>query len=37
MECRTPITEARHDVELIIDITKAYITGQSVERNYEGQ
>ena len=33
VECRTPITEARHDVELIIDITKSYITGQSVEKN----
>ena len=33
VECRTPIAEARHDVELIIDITKSYITGQSVEKN----
>ena len=31
-ECRTPITEARHDVELIIDITKAYLTGKPVQR-----
>ena len=31
-ECRTPITEARHDVELIIDITKAYLTGRPVRR-----
>ena len=37
VECRTPIAEARHDVELIIDITKSYITGQSVEKNYARQ
>ena len=30
--CRTPITEARHDLELIIDITKAYLTGNPVRR-----
>ncbi len=33
VECRTPITEARHDVELIIDITKAYLTQKPVRRD----
>ncbi len=32
VECRTSLAEARHDVELIIDITKAYLTGQPVRR-----
>ena len=30
--CRTSIAEARHDVELIIDITKAHLTGKPVRR-----
>ena len=30
--CRTSIAAARHDVELIIDITKAYLTGKPVRR-----
>lgn len=30
--CRTPLNEARQDVELIIDITKAYLTGNPVRR-----
>ena len=30
--CRTPLNEARQDVELIIDITKAYVTGKPVRR-----
>jgi predicted dehydrogenase len=30
MLCRTPIAEVRHDVQLIIDITKSYIIGESM-------
>tara|TARA_Y100000588_G_scaffold392078_1_gene502728 strand:+ start:6776 stop:7858 length:1083 start_codon:yes stop_codon:yes gene_type:complete len=30
--CRTPLTEARHDVQLIIDIAKTYLTGEPVRR-----
>ena len=30
MPCRTPIAEARHDVQLIIDITRSHITGEPV-------
>ena len=32
VECRTPLTEARQDVELIIDITKVYLTGNPIRR-----
>ena len=30
--CRTSITESRHDVQLIIDIIKSYVTGKPVRR-----
>ena len=31
--CRTPLTEARQDVELIIDITRSYLTREAVRRD----
>ena len=30
--CRTPLGEVRYDVQLILDITQAYITGEPVRR-----
>ena len=30
IECRSDLSKARHDVELIIDITKVYATGQAI-------
>lgn len=33
LPCRMPITEARHDIQLIIDITTNYLTGQPVRRD----
>ena len=34
--CRTPITEARHDVQLIIDITRSYLSGEPVRGAQDG-
>ncbi len=28
--CRTPLSDARHDIGLIIDITRAYVDGQTI-------
>ena len=30
IECRSDLSKARHDVELIIDITKVYATGEAI-------